>query len=115
MWLHRPVLLAGVKPGCSTDAEEAGLRDAWRLHTGWELPEQIPHIVEVRFSADEDDAVIGVPSCCVWSAGGLTVAPATTRVGSAQAILRRLAGAPLIPLHLRDDYACHARLCKCAS
>ena len=105
--LHRPALLAGIKPGCSTAAEEAGLRDAWRLHTGWELPEQIPYIVGVRFSADEDEAVIGVPSCCVWSAGGLAVVPATTRSGTAQAILRRLAGALYTTAGtLTYDHAC---------
>ena len=116
LYLHRPAILAGIKPGCSTSAEEAGLGNAWRLHTGWELPEHIPYIVGVRFSADEDEAVIGVPSCSVWSAGGLAVVPATTRSGTAQAILRRLAGALYATAGtLKYNHACNAQLCSCAT
>ena len=95
--MHRPALLAGISPSNSTATEEAEMRSAWRVHMGWELPERIPHDLKVRFSADEDDAVIGIPSCCVWSAGGLTVVPATAKSGTAHAILRRLAGTPPCP------------------
>ena len=99
----RLALLAGIRanPG---GAQEMKLRADWLLHAGWELPRSLPHLLDVRFGADEDDAVLSVPSCCVWSSGGLlnntASAAAPCKGGSVHPALRQLASAcPKEPPH----------------
>ena len=97
MFLPRPALLAGVRPNPG-GAEEAQLRGGWLVHTGWELPGGFPHLLDVRFSVDEDDPVLTVPACCVWGQSGLfNVAGAALGKGGGgiHPALRHFASAPL--------------------
>lgn len=90
MWISlRPALLAGIKPAVENEEQ---IREMWDMRTGWELPDRLPYFLDLRFSDDEDDPVITVPSCCVWSQSGLNVVPATYKNGNGITIVQQLAG-----------------------
>ena len=57
---------------------------------------QFPCFYQVRFSADPDEPVAVVPSCCVWTGNGLNMIPAKVGTDSATLDLQRVAGEPLV-------------------
>lgn len=57
---------------------------------------QLPCFYQVRFSADPDEPVTVVPSCCVWTGNGLNMIPAKVGTDSATLDLQRVAGEPLM-------------------
>ncbi|GMH40134.1 hypothetical protein BSKO_08038 [Bryopsis sp. KO-2023] len=77
---------------CSVRKEHPSVAKFWLDNCGYQLPQEIPHYIDVTFDMEQcdDEAAMTIPSCCAWSLSGLSHVNSKSRCGGHERIMKQL-------------------------